>query len=67
MRPLLDSVELLFNGHVIKPEFAGAAPARVGITTVRFRIADPLPTGTTVELKARVNGHESNTVLLPLE
>ena len=65
--PLIDITELLFNGHVIQPEFAGAATGRVGIAAIRFRIADPLPSGTTIELKARVNGHESNTVLLPLK
>jgi uncharacterized protein (TIGR03437 family) len=64
---LLDSAELLFSGHVIQPDFTGAAPGHVGVTAVRFRIADPFPTGTSIELKARVNGHESNTVWLPLE
>lgn len=64
---LIDITELLFNGQVIRPEFAEAATERVGITNVRFRIADPFPSGTTIELKVRVNGHESNTVLLPLK
>jgi uncharacterized protein (TIGR03437 family) len=65
--PLVDPVELEFSGNVVKPEFTGAAPGRVGITEVRFKIADPFPTGATVEIKMRVNGHESNTVLLALE
>ena len=65
--PLIDITEVLFNGHVIQPEFAGAATGRVGIAAMRFRIADPLPSGTTIELKARVNGHESNAVLLRLK
>ena len=65
--PLLDPVELEFSGKVVKPDFAGAAPGRVGITEVRFKIADPFPTGTTVNIKVQVNGQQSNTVLLPLE
>ena len=64
---LVDAVELQFSGRVIKPDFAGAAPGRVGITEVRFKIADPFPTGATVKIKVQVNGQESNTVLLPLE
>ena len=65
--PLVDKAELLFGDKVIEPESAGAAPGRIGVTAIRFRIADPLPTASTIEIKARVNGHESNTVLLRLE
>ena len=64
---LLDKAELLFGDKVIEPEFAGAAPGRVGVTAIRFRIADPLPAASTVEIKARVNGQLSNTVLLVLK
>lgn len=65
--PLVDAVELEFSGKTLQPEFTGAATGRVGVTAVRFLIADPLPEATTVEIKASVNGHESNSVLLPLE
>ena len=65
--PLVDPAELVFQNQVIQPEFAGAAAGRVGITAIRFRIADPLPAASTIAIKARVNGHESNAVLLPLE
>ena len=65
--PLADPVEVEFSGKVVKPDFTGAAPGRVGITEVRFHIADPFPTNSTVEIKVRVKGHESNTVLLALE
>ncbi|MBZ5591653.1 MAG: hypothetical protein LAP39_05420 [Acidobacteriia bacterium] len=64
---LADKAELVFQDKVIEPEFAGAAAGRVGITAIRFRIADPLPAASTIEIKFRVNGHESNTVLLPTE
>ncbi len=65
--PLADPVELEFSGHMVKPAFTGAAPGHVGITEVRFLIADPFPSGRTIEIQVRVNGHNSNTVLLPLE
>jgi uncharacterized protein (TIGR03437 family) len=64
---LADAAEVVFGDQVIQPEFAGATPGRVGVTAIRFGVAAPLPQGATVEIKARVNGHDSNTVLLPLE
>lgn len=64
--PLKDTVELVCGDKTITPEFAGAAQGRVGVAAVKFRIADPLPQASTIEIKARVNGHESNTVLVPL-
>lgn len=65
--PLADQAELIFQGQTILPVFAGAAAHKVGVTAIQFRIADPLPTASTVAIKAQVNGHDSNTVLLPLE
>jgi len=65
--PLVDAVELEFSGKTLQPDFTGAAVGHVGITAVRFLIADPLPTASTIEIKAQVNGQASNTVLLPLE
>jgi uncharacterized protein (TIGR03437 family) len=64
---LADHAQLIFEGKIIEPEFAGAATGLVGVVAIRFRIADPLPVAATIEIKARVNGHDSNTVLLPLE
>ncbi len=64
---LADHTHLIFEGKTIEPEFAGAAQGRVGVVAIRFQVADPLPAVATVEIKARVNEHDSNTVLLPLE
>jgi uncharacterized protein (TIGR03437 family) len=64
---LIDRAELVFGDKIIEPEYAGAAPGRVGMTAIRFRVRDPLPQAATIEIKARINGHNSNTVLLPLE
>jgi hypothetical protein len=38
------------------------APERGGL---HFRVADPLPVSATIEIKAWINGQDSNTVLLP--
>ena len=65
--PLADPAVLEFSGKTVKPDFTRAAPGRVGISEVGFHIADPFPVASTVEIKVKVNGHESNTVLLPLE
>jgi len=65
--PLADQVELEFSGKTVKPDFVGAAPGRVGVTEVRFQIASPFPTASTIEIQVQVKGQASNTVLLPLE
>ncbi len=65
--PLEDQAELEFSGKTVQPEFTGAAPGRVGVTEVRFQIASPFPTASTIEIKVQVNGQTSNTVWLPLE
>jgi uncharacterized protein (TIGR03437 family) len=57
----------LSDGTVIPSVYAGAASGKVGLNAVRFLITDPLPTGTTVNLKVTAGGQDSNTVLLPLE
>ncbi len=62
--PLADPVEILAGESVATPEFSGAAPGRVGVTAVRFRLGSGAGA---LELKARVNGRESNSVLLPVE
>ncbi len=65
--PLVDRVELEFSDKTLQPVFTGAAVGHVGVTAVRFLIADPLPAASTIEVKAQVNGQASNTVLLPME
>jgi len=63
---LVDPVEVVAGETVLAPEFAGAAPGHVGMNAIRVRIGDELPGGS-IEIRARVNGRESNTVLLPIE
>lgn len=64
---LADPLTVLVGDTVIQPIYAGAAAVHAGLAAVRFRVSDPLPRASTVELKVQINGKESNTVLLPLE
>ncbi len=64
---LTDLVEVFAGDRLIKHEFAGGAPGYAGCDVIRLRITDELPRRATVELKVRVAGVDSNTVLLPLE
>ena len=62
-----DPVLIVSGGNTITPSYAGAADGTVGLDSVQFQIADPLPTGATVDFKINVGGQDSNTVLLPLQ
>ena len=64
---LADPVELVCNGIPFQPLYAGTAARAVGIDAIRFRVDEHFPQAGTCDLKLRVNGHESNTVLLPVE
>lgn len=63
--PLRDPVEIVAGEVVFVPEFAGAAPGHVGMDALRIRVPDTFATGS-VEIRARINSRESNTVLLPV-
>lgn len=65
--PLVDKLEIVAGDQVLQPVWAGAATGFVGATIVRMRIGDELPAASAVECKVRVNGVESNKVLLPIE
>lgn len=64
---LIDPVSVVFGDTAVTPVSTGAATGRVGITALRVQINEDFPHSTTVELKARVNGRDSNTILLPVE
>ncbi len=64
---LEDKVEILAGDWQPPTIWAGGAAGMVGAVEVRLRIGDEAPAGSTIELKVRVNGRESNTVLLPIE
>lgn len=58
-----DTVELWHGDAAWVVEFAGAAEGMAGIELIRFRVPRDAAAGA-LELKLRVNGTESNTVLL---
>jgi uncharacterized protein (TIGR03437 family) len=64
---LADPVKIVIGDQAFDPVWAGAAAGRVGLTAVQFQISDQVPHATTVDLKVRVQGHESNSVPLAIE
>jgi uncharacterized protein (TIGR03437 family) len=65
--PLADAAKVMVGSVGINPVWAGAAAGRIAVAVVEFKIDNSVPHATTVSLKVRVNGHDSNTVLLPVE
>lgn len=64
--PIRDAIELLVDGQSQPVLFAGAAPGRTGFQLVRFLVDPAWGTGRNLEVRVRVNGQESNAVLLPV-
>jgi uncharacterized protein (TIGR03437 family) len=64
---LVDAAELVAAEVTFQPAFAGAAPGYAGVASTRFKIPKEVPGASSVEMKIRVNGKESNMVLLPIE
>jgi uncharacterized protein (TIGR03437 family) len=63
---LADRVEIAGAGFTLEPEWSGAAGGAIGVTATKIRIGDAVPAGS-LEIRARVNGRESNAVRLPVE
>jgi uncharacterized protein (TIGR03437 family) len=63
---LVDTVEILSGETVLAPQWAGAATGQVGVQAVRLAIGPELPSGN-AKVTLRVNGQESNAVLLAVE
>jgi uncharacterized protein (TIGR03437 family) len=64
---LLDAASVLVGAAVIPAENAFAAPARVAVDAVQFRLGDSAPSATNAPLHVSINGQDSNTVLLPVQ
>jgi uncharacterized protein (TIGR03437 family) len=64
---ILDSPNVLVGDAVLSAENAFAAPGRVGIDAVQFRLDATAPSGTNASLHVIINGQDSNTVLLPVQ
>ncbi len=65
--PLADAVIVMVGEHQANPVWAGAASGRIGVAIVQLKIDDSFPHATNVSLNVRVNGVNSNIVLLPVE
>ena len=63
--PVADPVKILAGGQQLDPVFAGAASGLVGLVAIRFRVPEAAA-APSLELRAWVNGKESNTVALPI-
>ncbi len=60
-------VEVQAGDSTLSPLWTGGAAGMVGMDVVRFRISDEISPASTLPLKIRIDGHESNSVLLPVE
>jgi uncharacterized protein (TIGR03437 family) len=63
---LKDGVSITVNDLTIDTLYAGRSGAAVGVDVVRFRVPANLPDLPLLPVKIRVNGQESNIVLLPV-
>jgi uncharacterized protein (TIGR03437 family) len=55
------------DSTVIQPDSVFAAPGRIGVDEVQFRLGSGAPTGMNAPMHITFNGQDSNTVLLPVE
>ena len=62
-----DPVMVTFDSVQLQPDSAIAAPGLVGMTIVKVKLTDALPSSTTVNLTVTVNGKISSPVSLPLQ
>ncbi len=65
---LTDAVEVLIGEQTVEIERAGGVAGQVGTAMVRLRLPAALaPTEGSISVRARVNGRESNSVLVRVE
>lgn len=62
-----DGVNVQVGDAVFAAENAFAAPGRMGIDAVQFRLSDGAPSATNATLHVTVNGQDSNTLLFPIQ
>jgi uncharacterized protein (TIGR03437 family) len=65
--PLADPAVVVMGDHQAKPVWAGAASGRIGVAVVQMKIDDSIPHSTNLSLNVKINGVNSNAVLLPVE
>jgi uncharacterized protein (TIGR03437 family) len=64
---VMDGVNVQVGDAVFTAESAFAAPGRLGIDAVQFRLGDGAPSATNATLHLTINGQDSNTLLFPIQ
>lgn len=64
---VVDPVSVLVGDATLPAEAAFAAPGRVAVDTIQFRLADGAPSATSAPLRIRIKERESNTAPLPIK
>jgi uncharacterized protein (TIGR03437 family) len=64
--PSAHDVEVLAGDLLLERVFAGGAPGMAGTDVVRVKLPENMSSGS-IQLRVRIAGQESNTVLLPVE
>jgi uncharacterized protein (TIGR03437 family) len=64
---ILDRVTIQVGAGVFTAESAAAAPGRIGIDMVQFRLDGTAPSGAAIPIYLTVNGVSSNTLPLPIQ
>jgi uncharacterized protein (TIGR03437 family) len=64
---IVDGAAVVVGDVSLDAEKAFAVPGRVGIDAVQFRLTSDVPSGANASLLIRINGQDSNTLLLPVQ
>ncbi len=64
---LVNPVEVFAGEIPLEAEFVGGAAGYSGADILKIRITDAIPVGSTLLFRIRIDGNESNTVLLPVQ
>jgi len=64
---VLDPVTIQVGASVFTAESAFAAPGRIGVDIVQFRLDSTAPSGAAIPIYLTVNGVSSNTLPLPIQ
>ena len=67
MYAILDPVSVAFDGGAPADASAFAVAGRIAVDAVQFRLGDAVAAGANAALSVRVNGQDSNQVLLPVQ
>jgi len=66
--PLALEAEVWAGEQKLETVWAGGNPGQIGIDALRLKIPQELPDGTThLQIKVRIDGRDSNTVVLPVQ